>query len=533
MPNNPAQTQTQLSYDNLPYIFESHALTHPDRLATVGTLFGMTPVPIENCRVLELGCASGGNLLPMAYSLPQSQFTGIDLSQVQVEKGQEMTGYLKLKNVSLICKNLMDFDESLGQFDYIIAHGIFSWVPPEVQHKMLDICMRSLSPQGIAYISYNVLPGWNLRQDLRHFLLYHTRKEDQIQPRLRTAIDGLEFIAKQAVSTPEKSYLGYLVETINSMKDWTDSESDLQYWYHEYLEEFNQPLHIHEVAEMAAQYHLQYMSEADDTMMYYPIDFAPEVNEFIHAHAHTLVEREQYLDYLNNRMFRRSLFCHEEVKLLEKPGTEQISRLYANFSLAPTEKSASLSDETPIHFKVKDGVEISSTDPLEKAILVYLHEQHPRFVPFEDLAQAVRSRLPERGADIAREKIANVLYINHVRSSKILEFSTWLPELSSFVSERPEASLVARLQASLGGIITNLRHDSIRMSEQTRYLVWCLNGSRDHAEILNLLETSVKEGKIHFINPNDDNNLDNLRDELEKDLERQLGRFSNIYLLIR
>ncbi len=101
----------------------------------------------------------------MAYSLPQSQFVGVDLSQGQVEKGLEMTGFLKLKNVSLICQNLMEIDESLGQFDYIIAHEVFSWVPPETQRRIFDICMHALSPQGIAYISYNVLPGWNLSHD--------------------------------------------------------------------------------------------------------------------------------------------------------------------------------------------------------------------------------------------------------------------------------------------------------------------------------------------------------------------------------
>jgi tRNA G46 methylase TrmB len=100
MTTSPNQAQTQTSYDSLPYLFESHYLTHPDRLASTGTLFGMAPAPVEHCRVLELGCASGGNLLPMAYNLPESQFTGIDLSQSQITRGKEMASFLGLKNIS-------------------------------------------------------------------------------------------------------------------------------------------------------------------------------------------------------------------------------------------------------------------------------------------------------------------------------------------------------------------------------------------------------------------------------------------------
>lgn len=78
------------SYDEVLYPGYAYRQTHPDRLATMATLFGMTPAPVEGCRVLELGCGEGGNLIPMAFGLPRSQFLGIDLAQRPIQKGQAM-----------------------------------------------------------------------------------------------------------------------------------------------------------------------------------------------------------------------------------------------------------------------------------------------------------------------------------------------------------------------------------------------------------------------------------------------------------
>jgi len=72
-------SEEHTSYDEVPYESQSFPQSHPNRLATLGRLFGLSPAPVAQCRVLELGCASGGNLIPMAYHLPESEFVGLDL----------------------------------------------------------------------------------------------------------------------------------------------------------------------------------------------------------------------------------------------------------------------------------------------------------------------------------------------------------------------------------------------------------------------------------------------------------------------
>src|SRR5260370_37085826 len=144
----------QSTYEEIPYSSNPFSYTHPDNLATVGMLMGMTPPSVERCRVLELGCAGGGNLIPMALALPESQFLGIDLSPRQIAMGQEVIDTLGLTNIKLRSMSIMDVKDDDGPYDYIICHGVYSWVPAEVQDKILTICNRNLGPTGVAYVSY-------------------------------------------------------------------------------------------------------------------------------------------------------------------------------------------------------------------------------------------------------------------------------------------------------------------------------------------------------------------------------------------
>ncbi len=175
------------SYDVVPYFSAPFQATHPDRLATVATLFGLKPAPAERSRVLELGCAGGGNLIPMAVALPGSQFLGIDQSSRQVDQGQEIIAGLGLKNIALRVASLLDIDESYGTFDYIICHGVYSWVRENVQDKILEICATRLAPTGVAYVSYNTLPGWHMQGMIRDMMCYHISQAGERSPETQVA----------------------------------------------------------------------------------------------------------------------------------------------------------------------------------------------------------------------------------------------------------------------------------------------------------------------------------------------------------
>src|SRR3954464_7029764 len=140
----------------------------------MGTLYGMDPAPVSACRVLELGCGDGGNLVPMAYFLPASHFAGVDLAGDAVAAGRRMAADLKLRNIALEQADLRDVEE--GEFDYIVAHGLYSWIPADVRDRLMAICREMLAPRGVAYISYNTWPGRHARHILREMMVYHVRE---------------------------------------------------------------------------------------------------------------------------------------------------------------------------------------------------------------------------------------------------------------------------------------------------------------------------------------------------------------------
>lgn len=118
------------AYDDVPYPSVPFPQTHPDRLATLATLFGMRTASVEGCRVLELGCGDGGNLIPMALVLPGSRFLGLDLAGEPIGRGRATINALGLRNVELRQEDLRAFDRSvdadLEPFDFIIGHGVYS-----------------------------------------------------------------------------------------------------------------------------------------------------------------------------------------------------------------------------------------------------------------------------------------------------------------------------------------------------------------------------------------------------------------------
>ncbi|MGD2077581.1 MAG: class I SAM-dependent methyltransferase, partial [Chloroflexota bacterium] len=189
-------TPLEVSYDDLPYPSLSYGQTHPDRLAAMATLSGLESAPVDRCRYLDIGCAVGGNLLPMAEVLPGCEFVGIDNAAKQIETGRQYVAELGLNNVHLEHMDVLDVPESLGKFDYIVAHGFYSWVPVEVRDELLALIRRHLSPHGVAYVSYNTYPGWYLLRSIRDGMMLRTRHISDPRERAEAGKEIVKFLAK-------------------------------------------------------------------------------------------------------------------------------------------------------------------------------------------------------------------------------------------------------------------------------------------------------------------------------------------------
>ena len=161
---------TAASFDRMPYRHGAVQETHPARIGAIARLLGWGAAAPDCCRVLDLGCGEGMNVLPLAERLPGSEFVGVDFSPAHIavaERAREAAG---LKNARLVCADLRDYEPARGAFDYVIAHGVYCWVSPEVRERLLDLIASALAPQGVAYISYNTYPAWGLFGGLRAML---------------------------------------------------------------------------------------------------------------------------------------------------------------------------------------------------------------------------------------------------------------------------------------------------------------------------------------------------------------------------
>ena len=234
-------TQTlEDTYNDVPYEGQSFPQSHPDRLATLARLRGIAAAPITSARVLEIGCGPAGNLAPMAESLPGARFVGIDIAKRHVELGTERVAAAGIGNVELRHADLTEVGDSLGTFDYVIAHGVYSWVPPQVADHLLALVARSLSPNGVAYVSYNTLPGWYGRGVIRDLMRFHADAESAMAPRVTRGREALNWLKE---TLPDGGrYAQPLVQDIANITKDTD-------WYlaHELMCEDNHPVYFSEL----------------------------------------------------------------------------------------------------------------------------------------------------------------------------------------------------------------------------------------------------------------------------------------------
>jgi len=300
------QTAQLNSYDEIPYQSYPYAQSSPEKLATLGTLFGMTPPNIETARVLELGCAEG-DLIPHAVHYPKGQYVGVDLSKVQIDAGLVNIKALGLKNIELKHCSITDIDESFGKFDYIICHGVLSWVPEFVSEKILEISSKNLTENGIAYISYNTLPGWNMVRTIRDMMLYHSKNFVNPNEKVSQSRALLEFV-KESLSGSETPYAKVLTQEAELLANQGD-----HYLRHDHPEDENKQFYFNEFMLEAGKNNMQYLSDTSLASMYLG-NMGAAIAEKL-KNLNDIVRTEQYMDFITNRRFRSTLLCHNNVKL--------------------------------------------------------------------------------------------------------------------------------------------------------------------------------------------------------------------------
>lgn len=474
--------RTALKYDLLPYQSRAFPQSHPSRIGAVARLFGLDTAPLKSARVLELGCASGGNIIPHALACPEGRFVGVDLARTQVAAGRARIAKLGLTNIEIRCQSFTEIGDELGSFDYILCHGVYSWVPPAVQDAILRIIRARLSPVGVAYVSYNVLPGWRMLQPLRDAFLLQVPDEVDSLARVAKARELLGFLAG---ATPDRGPYG------DMLRGWSDRLATLpdDYVAHEFLEEMNQPSTVRDFAANAARNGLGFLAECDIASMILE-NYGTEVARQVRARSNNdLVESEQYLDLLSGRTFRQTLLVSSERQATLNRVLQPASIARFHFLT----QSGTRVEKNGDQYVVTDtaGRSLSTSS---RAVAEGLGRLVAGFPSSSTLADCVDAITDGDGA--AREMVLDALYRMLLVGMVTLSSE---PVRADRGGEKPEAIPLARADAAEEHqSTTNLRHETVTLDPATRVLLPAMDGSLDRSALARHLAAEAMAGRIAF-----------------------------------
>lgn len=493
-----SETTDTFIYDKLPYPSYLHSQTHPDRLATMATFFGMKPAPPDKCRVLELGCANGSTLLSFAYCLPESEFIGIDLSEVQINHGKTSAAEIGLKNLDLRVEDILEVNrERFGTFDYITAHGVYSWTPDFVRERVLQICREMLNPQGVAFVSYNTFPGCHLREILRGMMLYQTRNLSEPAQMLQNSLGLINFIQNSV--SPESIY-GQILRT--EFKEVIERPQENV--FHDDLSEVNQPFYFYEFIAETEKNNLQYVGDAS----HFPNqtkNYAPEVRQTLKAVGDDFLASEQYIDFLENRRFRRSLLCRAEVELNRQPDSEILKNFKYSSPVKPVSEKPEIATPKTEKFASGSDAKVSVNHTLAKAALVFLSTQDNKAVTFDELLQGSKAGIEaETGAPFEIEKddleILREIF-QSIFGSGLLNIHIFPPRFVTELSEKPCVSKLARWQIQHSVKVSTLRSQSVDIEGfLAKHLLIATAGTRTIDQLTDELRVLIENNPDEFPN---------------------------------
>ena len=472
------------AYEEVAYVGMPNSNSHPDRMATIATLLGMNPAPPASCRVLELACGDGANLIPVAAAHPSSSFVGLDFAPGGIARARQMAAGLGLTNIEFLALDLRAFPESFGAFDYIIAHGLYSWIPAEVRERVLPLVARHLAPNGVAFLSYNVYPGCHIRRALWEMLRYHTRNMPNRREKVAAARSLIALLSEPASTHYEND--AFLREELRGMSGITDSALA-----HDVLSEPNDPVYFHEFVADLERNGLTFLAEAELRTMV-GAGITPAVRQALGQMDR--LTREQYLDFVHFRRFRQTLACRAGV----------LSRYVIDPSRArPMHATASWHQMRP-------GNEDKRTNPDDppdvRALKELLIARWPRSIPMTELATWHASRA-RTGADGDVPPNAIEALALQVFAAGLLDLWLQPPAVVASAGTLPTVFASARWQARDSDAVTNAYHERIDVNPLARELLVLLDGTRTREQI-------IAAARTHFTGANPAEQLEKFLDQL-------------------
>ncbi|MEP7306568.1 MAG: class I SAM-dependent methyltransferase [Acidobacteriota bacterium] len=466
------------SYDVVPYQGRIVRNASPDHLAMAALWSAGLRVCSRRVRVVELGCGDGRNLLALAFYDPGSGFVGIDRSEVELDRARRGAQRVGLANVDFVLEDLRRIDPArYAPCDFVIAHGLYSWVPDDARDAIMTFCRDSLTPMGLAYVSYNAQPGWATRRIVREILLgTHAVREATLEDKAGVASAAAGRLLEQL---PSGGY-AWSVLLAEELQRVRDGESS--YVLHEYLAETNDGFWLRDFVDHAQRHGLDYVADAQFCRMEGHVPFG--LSAATTPERAGQVEREQIVDLLGHRYFHSSILCRAGARDRVVPTTPDLCAGYLATALRAVADPFVLTDGAAERFAGIGGVEIVLDAAITKAAVVTLAVQWPRGQQLEALYHEAALLLSKHqcpiGAD-ARHRLTNEL----TRLFEIGQIDLRMaePPPTSVLDEYPEAHALARYEAEHRTAVTTPYHTELALEPDLLALVRSLDGSRSRTTL--------------------------------------------------
>lgn len=465
-------------YDESPYACNPIPCTAPEQLALAALLHGGPAPRFTSARVLEIGCGDGANLMPLAYFRPDCRFVGVDASAVQIDDARRSAERLALVNVVLHAGDIRAVGPTLGEFDYIVAHGVMSWVSDAVRDAIFALCRDHLAADGLAYLSFNTNPGWLVRGLVRRSVL---------QPRGRRSLEALTAGAREraqamraVIEAAEHPYAQLLRRELEIAEG--AGESAL---LHDYLAPHNRAYWFAEFAERAAGFGLRYVVEAPYAVAEYRVPAA--IGRAARELENDPLKIETLIDVLWYRQHRASLFCRSDSAAPAPSRAALLERVTIAAGCRPEPEPVRYDtgvEQTFVGLS-EPSIVTRTSDSLDKAALALLAELWPLGIGWRDLVEQARARLRDHGvpepADGAEVELEQTVLDLHTQGQAELRLRA-LP-VPKLVSYPPALIPLTRWEVERRAIITTPTHARFATAPADRAVLARLVGAQTPDEL--------------------------------------------------
>lgn len=460
-----AQAKLRDSYNTIDYPAQSYRESSIERLEIFARLCGLKPAPSQSAKLLELGCGSGMNLIPMAFRLPDSQFVGIDFSELNIKRAQRIAQELHLKNIEFLNADIFQ-SEIPRNCDYIVAHGLLTWIPKHKHEHLLEKISTSLSKNGIAYISYNCLPGWTIKTSIREYVLNEFGKLPSNPQELQDNLQELDQWIK-SMALVDQAGASSLAQAVTEIKNKAPGFS-----LHDEFELESSPLYFKELMGLLETHSLFYVGDSlqDGNLL----ETYPElVREHLkRTHLENRQQLESKSDFIRNRKFRRSIVSKGKPSDPKLLWSEELF-VYSKLKVLPDHQY-----EHPTYGKVRLHF------PEIQEPLLKLQEARPQAIALKEL-------LPTDQASDQEKLLDRLLFLFRM---DLIEFWPYALCAEKFEKPKnPKAFLLNQIQAKHQMWLTNELHESISLDERACELVGYLDGSKDLQELARQMQLPSPE----------------------------------------